>query len=78
MIQDIEFTRHTNDFQQNLKRDIKNATDNTNLIVKADKTTNFYWMKTTEYQSLVDKNLQKATKSLQKSKSKVLIKKQKR
>ena len=62
VIENIEFSKYTNDFQRKLKKDIKSATENTNLTVKADKTTNYYQMKPTDYQSLIDKNVQKAYK----------------
>ena len=50
------------DFQRKLKKDIKSATENTDLTIKADKTTNYYRMKPTDYQSLIDKNVQKTYK----------------
>ena len=60
MIQSVQFTEHMNIFQQKLKKDIKVATSSNELIVKADKTANFYKMKPNEYQSLLEKNIQKS------------------
>lgn len=59
IIQGIQFSDTTNKFQKNLKTDIKAATDTNDVIVKADKTTNFYRMKTEDYNTLLDKNVQK-------------------
>ena len=62
MIQNIEFTSYMNDFQKKLMKDVKKTTNTTDLIIKADKTTNFYRMKTTEYQTLTNTNVQKIYK----------------
>ena len=59
MIQNIEFTSYMNDFQKKLMKDVKKTTNTTDLIIKADKTTNFYRMKTTEYQTFTNTNVQK-------------------
>ena len=54
MIQNIEFTSYMNDLQKKLMKDVKKTTNTTDLIIKADKTTNFYRMKTTEYQTVTN------------------------
>ena len=42
IIKNIEFQTFTNDFQRELKNDLREATNHTDMIVKADKTVNFY------------------------------------
>ena len=42
LIQNIEYTERINEFQQRISADIKNATRDNKMIIKADKTTNFY------------------------------------
>ena len=59
MIQNITFSDHLNDFQQKLKKDIKSATANNKIIIKADKTTNYYRTEPKEYESLLTKNIHK-------------------
>lgn len=59
LIQNIEFDNHSNDFQRQLKNDIKLINEETKLIIKADKTTNFYKMTPNDYSTLVEKNIHK-------------------
>ena len=62
LIQNIQFLEYTNDFQKELKKDLKASTSNSDIIVKADKTSNFYKLKPEEYSKLLDKNIQKSYK----------------
>ena len=66
LIQNIEFDERTNDFQKELARDLKNVNSDDHLVVKADKTSNFYRMKPEEYKQLLDKNIQKTYKKAEK------------
>ena len=45
LIQEVHFTDKTNDFQQKLNQDIKKVKQNPDLIIQADKTSNYYNMK---------------------------------
>ena len=60
LIKDIEFRDQMNDFQRELRKDMKSVKENNHLIVNADKTTNLYRMKPCNYKDLVDKNVQKS------------------
>ena len=66
MIRDIEFSDQINDFQRELREDMKSVKEDNHLVVKADKTTNFYRMKPGDYKDLVDKNIQKSYKKANK------------
>ena len=48
LIRGIEFDQGTNDCQKELAKDVKRVRKNDQLVVKADKTTNFYQMKPNE------------------------------
>ena len=62
LIQDVQFTDKTNDFQQKLKQDIKKVKQNPDLIIQADKTSNYYNMKKDNYEALLNKNIQSTYK----------------
>ena len=64
LIQNIEFSQQTNDFQQLLKNDISGLHKEDKLIVKADKTSNQYKMSPQDYSSLKDKHIQKSYKKV--------------
>ena len=66
LIRDIEFSDQTNDFQRKLREDMKSVKEDNHLVVKADKTTNFYRMKPCDYKNLVNKNIQKSYKKANK------------
>ena len=61
MIQNVELGKHKpkSDFQQQLKSDAKSLTRDSEVIVQADKTTNYYKLKKDEYQKLIEKNIHK-------------------
>lgn len=62
LVQNVTFTNKTNKFQQQLQNDLKAIKQCNKIIVKADKTNNFYKMKPAEYKMLVDKNIMQTYK----------------
>lgn len=60
LIQNIQFNNNYNNIQQQMKKDIKQINEEKKLIIKADKTTNFYKMAPKEYNTLLEKNIHKA------------------
>lgn len=62
IIQDSELRKSTNKFQNDLKDDLQKIKEDEHIIVKADKTTNYYKMQKEEYKSLLEKNVQKEYK----------------
>ena len=59
LVQNIEFSGKTIDFQNKLKNEVKKIENEPNLLIAADKTSNFYKMQPQSYQNLLDKNIQK-------------------
>ena len=49
LIKNIEFKPNSKEFQKKIRRDISRIDKNKNLLVAADKTTNFYEMKVKDY-----------------------------
>jgi hypothetical protein len=62
LIQNIEFGNRKNEFQRQLQNDIRKINNDPSLIIKADKTTNYYKMSPAEYNNLLAKNVQKTYK----------------
>ena len=64
MIQRVEFKTNTysNDLQKKLSKDVKEIQEETNIFVKADKTTNYYKTAPEDYVTLVNKNVTKTYK----------------
>ena len=62
LIHNIKFKPYSNSFQTKLKTDIKQTKTCTNLLVKADKTTNYYKLKPDQYTSLTHSNVTKSYK----------------
>ena len=63
MIKGIEFDENkTNAFQKKLKAEVKDIKKEPNLIIAADKTSNFYKVGSQSYSSLVERNIQKEYK----------------
>ena len=62
LIRDIEFRDQINDFQRELRKDMKSVKEDNHLVVKAEKKTNFYRMKPCDCKDLIDKNIQKSYK----------------
>ena len=59
LIKEIEFRDHTNTFQNKLKHDVKKIKHEENVLIKADKTTNYYKMKKTDYIEHMNRNITK-------------------
>ena len=49
MVRDIEFRQYPNDFQEHVKKDIRNIRQSEKIIVSADKSGNMYKMEKEEY-----------------------------
>ena len=62
LIQNIEFGNKNNVFQQKLTRDLKAVKSQNKLMIKADKTINYYKMDQRNYAELVNTNLTKTYK----------------
>ena len=62
LIKNIKFRKHTNNFQSMLKNKIKNIVSDDKVLVKADKTSNFYKMNPDDYKEMLEKNIQTAYK----------------
>ena len=50
---------HTNHFQTAIKKDIKSINDSSKLLIKADKTTNYYKLDVSKYNQLLTNNVTK-------------------
>ena len=58
LIQNVEFRNDThNQFQNNLKKDLKAVTEDKRVTVKADKTTNYYKLQCSKYNDLLHSNI---------------------
>ena len=62
LIENIKFRKHNDPFQSKLKKDLEDIKNETKVIVKADKTSNYYKLETKEYQSILEKNIHKEYK----------------
>lgn len=63
LVKNIKFNRKANcQFQQALNTDVNKIKKGEHMLVKADKTTNFYKMKPDDYNSLLNKNVCKTYK----------------
>ena len=62
LINSIEFKPNTNEFQKKIRKDISRIDKNKNLLIAADKTTNFYEMKPKDYEKLARDNITKQYK----------------
>ena len=52
LIKNIEFKPNSNEFQKKIRKDISRIDKNKNILVAADKTTNFYAMKPKDFEKL--------------------------
>ena len=59
LIQNIEFRKRSNPFLTTLKREIGKISEQKDLIIPADKTTNKYLVPTDRFLSMLDKEIQK-------------------
>ena len=64
LIQNIEFSTISNPYLNTLKNEVKKIEKDPNLIISADKTSNFYKMKPQKYQELLEKNIHKEYKKM--------------
>ena len=55
----VKFKNHSNDFQNKLKKDIKNIANEKKMIIAADKTTNFYKVTKEEHEELLERHVNK-------------------
>ena len=62
LVQNIEFKNTNSEFQKELSRDIKKIQKDNELIIPADKTTNFYRVDPTSHKKLVKTNITKSYK----------------
>ena len=62
MIHNIKFRQYNSDFQMKLKTDIKQTKDSKDLLIKADKTTNYYKLTPDQHTSLTHSNVTKSYK----------------
>ena len=62
LIQNVEFMPRTNQFLENLKQEKNEIEAQSKIFVPADKTTNMYLMEPKDYNSLLEKNVQKQYK----------------
>ena len=65
LVQNIKFARGLNDFQQKLKRDVREIQSSNKLLVPADKSTNLYELDTLQYNKLLNENITKVYKKTQ-------------
>jgi hypothetical protein len=63
LIHNIKLKPHHNSFQTTLKNDLTTAKTSPNLLIKADKTTNYYRLTTNQYNKLLDSNVTKNYKT---------------
>ena len=59
LIKNVKFGRKSNHFQDILKQDEKKIKAEERVIIKADKSTNYYKMEAEEYKELVEKEIHK-------------------
>ena len=62
MVKEIEFRENTNSFQNKLKDDVKNIKNEDKVMIKADKTTNYYKMAKEDYNEHMERNITKEYK----------------
>ena len=62
IIKNITFPRHSNDFQRQLKADIREIRSSANVFVPAEKSTNLYEMSTESYNRLPQNSITKSYK----------------
>ena len=62
IVENIQFSKHTNPLQEKMKEDIKVIKSSEKLLIGADKTTNFYKVKPELYEKLLKENITKEYK----------------
>ena len=59
LVKDIEFREHNNSFQNKLKHDARNIKNEEKVLIKADKTTNYYKMEKDDYKEHMHRSVTK-------------------
>jgi len=59
LFKNIKFGREPNHFQKRLKRDKRNIEEDSKVLIKGDKTTNYFRMDGNVYENLVEKEKHK-------------------
>lgn len=59
MIRNIRFKKNSLNFQSLMKKDITDIKNSSKVLVQADKTSNYYWMKPDDYTNLLHNNITK-------------------
>jgi hypothetical protein len=65
LISNVEFQKQDNNFQRQLRNNIKDIKQEKKVFIKADKTNNYYKMEPKDYEKLLEKNIQKNYKKAQ-------------
>ena len=78
IVQHIEFKHSTCKFQQQLSRDTKKIHNDKELLIPADKSTNFYRVKPASYNRLLHSSINKSYKKAQPNETSKIISEEKR
>ena len=62
MVQNIKFRKRSNPFLTTLKKEIEKISEQKDLIIPADKTTNRYLVPPNQYMKMLEKEIQKSYK----------------
>ena len=62
LTQNVKFNNNKTEFQRKLEVDVASIKNDPKMLVKADKTTNYYKLTTDEYNNLLEKNITKGYK----------------
>ena len=62
MIKNLQFKRVHNEFQSNLRNDIRQIRNSTNLFVSLDKSRNIYKVSKSNYERMMHENVAKTQK----------------
>ena len=68
-IKNLEFKRVNNEFQSNLKNDIRQIRESNNLVVSADKSRNIYKVSKANFERMMHENVTKTYKKCNTNKS---------
>ena len=67
LVRNIQFTARRNEFQKQLTRDVREIARSKDVLVSADKTTNLYSMSGDAYRKLLNENITKSYKTVNKT-----------
>ena len=62
LVENLKFRRYSDPFQNKLKADLEDIKNESKVIVKADKTSNYYKLEKEEYQAVLEKSIHKEYK----------------